>query len=306
LTKVVDGKRLFFPHCPTEDCAQQKLLSILHRSPEVLGHRQSRWTLKALLQSCSWLKLRTEAGLWYLLKRLGIVRKQGRIALHSPDGDYDAKLAYLQACFEQAVSQPDRIVFLYLDEFSYYRQPTVACAYALRGKTQSRAPLSHRSNTRCRGIGALNALTGQVIYRQAEKITLSVQNKFYQDIRAAYPTAHRIYVVQDNWPNHSHPKVLASLETQESPFPMNVLPSWSTAQHPQAVNALPIQLIFLPTYAPWTNPIEKLWRWLRQTVLHLHRFSDAWTALKQRVLDFMATFAQGSQALLRYVGLLPD
>ena len=69
---------------------------------------------------------------------------------------------------------------------------------------------------------------------------------------------------------------------------------------------MPIQLVFVPTYAPWTNPIEKLWRWLRQDILHLHRFSDRWNDLKQRVLDFMAQFEQDSTQLLHYVGLLPD
>ncbi|MBE2197018.1 MAG: transposase, partial [Anaerolinea sp.] len=28
--------------------------------------------------------------------------------------------------------------------------------------------------------------------------------------------------------------------------------------------------LFLPTYASWLNPIEKLWRWLRADVLYNH------------------------------------
>jgi hypothetical protein len=67
---------------------------------------------------------------------------------------------------------------------------------------------------------------------------------------------------------------------------------------------LPIQLLFLPTYASWLNPIEKLWRWLRQQVIHLHGFSDDWPALKARVADFLNQFRNGSTELLRYVGLL--
>ena len=74
----------------------------------------------------------------------------------------------------------------------------------------------------------------------------------------------------------------------------------------QGSDNLPIQLLFVPTYAPWLNPIEQLWRWLHQDVLHFHRLSDDWDELKQRVLDFMAQFAHGSTDLLRYVGLLYD
>jgi transposase len=35
-----------------------------------------------------------------------------------------------------------------------------------------------------------------------------------------------------------------------------------------------IVLVPLPTYAPWTNPVEKVWRKLCQEVLHLHEFVD--------------------------------
>jgi transposase len=73
----------------------------------------------------------------------------------------------------------------------------------------------------------------------------------------------------------------------------------------QAAKAHRIQMVALPTYAPWLNPIEKLWRKLKQDVLHLHRLSDDWEVLQQRVTTFLEHFAAGSLALLRYVGLLP-
>jgi hypothetical protein len=39
----------------------------------------------------------------------------------------------------------------------------------------------------------------------------------------------------------------------------------------EALCGLPrLQSVWLPTYAPWLNPIEKLWRWLRQDVLKMH------------------------------------
>ncbi len=63
----------------------------------------------------------------------------------------------------------------------------------------------------------------------------------------------------------------------------------------------------LPTYASWANPIEKLWRWLRQDLLHLHRLAGDLAGLRAAVERFLERFAHGSLALLRYVGLpLPD
>ena len=73
------------------------------------------------------------------------------------------------------------------------------------------------------------------------------------------------------------------------------------------VDALPrIEPVWLPTYAPWLNPIEKLWRWLRQDVLKLHRLADDWPELQRRVNAFLDQFATGSHELLRYAGLSGD
>ena len=114
--------------------------------------------------------------------------------------------------------------------------------------------------------------------------------------------------MQDNWPIHFHPDVLVALQAQQSPFAFPRPPSWSLAPSPAGVKRwgalqLPIQLVVLPTYASWCNPIEKLWRWPNQDVLHLHRQANDLKALRALVADFLAQFAQGSSALLRYVGL---
>jgi hypothetical protein len=62
-------------------------------------------------------------------------------------------------------------------------------------------------------------------------------------------------------------------------------------------------VVLLPTYASWCNPIEKLWRKLKQEVLHLHRLADDLTTLRALVKEFLLQFASGSSDLLRYVGL---
>jgi len=275
--------------------------------PENFQQTGSRWSLESLLRGCEWLRLYSRSGLCRLLQRLGIGYKRARNYLHSPDRDYAAKVAYVQACWQLAQTEPERYVMLYLDEFAFERQPTLAQAYDERGQNCPLARLSHRSNTQCRGLGALNALTGQVLYIQRTHITTAVLSTFYAQIAAAYPQAETIFVVQDNWPVHVHPDVLVRLQPQHSPFWPHIPDNWPAQARPRAVHdALPIQLCFLPTYSPWLNPIEKLWRWLRQQVLHLHRFSDDWERLKRRVLDFIAQFELGSLPLLRYVGLLPS
>ena len=283
------------------------MLECLHQPPESFNHAQSRWSLQALLESCDWLQLKTLPGLWQLLDRLGISYKRARDYLHSPDREYGAKVTYIQHCLEQTLSEPERYVLVYLDEFGFERQPTLSWTYTQRATALPLAQRSYRSNTLCRGIGALNALSGQLTYEQHSKITLPRLSNFYQHLVAEYSWAQCIFVVQDNWPVHVHPDIVARLQTQTSPFWPTVPANWPTAASRRAMpDCLPIQFVFLPTYAPWLNPIEQLWRWVRHDVLHLHPFSDDWLALKQRVLDFMARFSTPSPDLLNYVGLLPS
>ena len=169
--------------------------------------------------------------------------------------------------------------------------------------TQPLAARSHAKNTAFRIMGALNAVSGQVTYRQRSHTNLACLVDFWYDLRQAYPDATTIYVVVDNWPVLFHPAVLAPLQAQNLPWPPYLPVTGRRRPVKQARrDNLPIQLLCLPTYASWLNPIEKLWRWLKQDVLHLHRLSQDWPALKQAVADFLDPFAAGSRPLLRYVG----
>ena len=97
---------------------------------------------------------------------------------------------------------------------------------------------------------------------QRNKITIAALVGFYQQLRQAYPLAQTIYVVLDNWPVHYHPDVLAALQPQQTPFPLKTPASWSHVKPKARYKTLnlPIQLIPLPTYASWLNPIEGLWK----------------------------------------------
>jgi transposase len=66
-----------------------------------------------------------------------------------------------------------------------------------------------------------------------------------------------------------------------------------------------IPFLRLPTYAPWTNPSEKLWLKLSQELLDRHEFGNDWKGLQQAIDEWLASFAQGSASLLHFVGLSP-
>ena len=238
-----------------------------------------KWTVRTIQTTFDWLRPYTLSGVWRLLRRWGLRLRAAQVQLFSPDPEYAVKQARLEECLREAVRQPGKIVALFLDEFGYYRWPAPARDWGLQARQATRAG----NNQQWRTVGALNALTGQVNYWDGYMVGRRQLLGFYAHLQAVYATADRIYVVQDNWNIHSHPDVLAVFAD-------------SPRLHP----------IWLPTYAPWLNPIEKLWRWIRQDVLKLHRWVTDWERVRQTVRDFLHQFRGGSQYLLQYVGLLGD
>jgi hypothetical protein len=66
-----------------------------------------------------WLAGRSLGAVHGLLRRLGVAYKRGRRYVHSPDPDYDAKLAVVAQARAHAADDPDHVVFLYQDECTY-------------------------------------------------------------------------------------------------------------------------------------------------------------------------------------------
>lgn len=275
------------------------------RAPQQLQQPGSRWQLATVRAACEWLQTRSLACVWRTLKRCGIRLKRGRDYVHSPDAHYLAKLADIVAALEKARHAKGGVILVFLDEFSFYRQPTLARDWGVRGAANQ--PLAQRSlqaNTCGRVIAGLNAISGQTTALLASKIGIHQMVTFWQALRAAYPQAETIYVVVDNWPLHYHPDVLAALEPQRTVWELKTPASWPRQARASAKRlGLPIQLLPLPTYASWCNPIEKLWRKLQQEVLHLHGYADDWTKLKEKVQEFLDDLREGSTEILRYVGL---
>lgn len=256
------------------------------------------------MKACPWLRLKTPGGLHQLLDRLKIHLKRGRGHLYSPDPNYVEKLRDVWEWIRVVQQNSDQFVLLFEDELTFYRQPTLARDYERAGKIQPLAELGHRSNSSWRLAGAINAWTGQLTYAGHSHFTIKLLVDFFAQLVNTYPWAKTIYLVMDNWPVHFHPDVLAALQPQNLPWPIYLPASWSAVSPSKTRRLnLPIQLISLPTYAPWNNPIEKVWLLLKKNVLHLHRFEDDFSALKQRVNTELDRYTRPSPELLNFVGL---
>lgn len=245
---------------------------------EAGGPPPDRWALGSIQASFPRPADCGTSGVWRLLKRLGLRLRSARVQQFSPDPEYAAKLIGLEMAPWEARRYPRSAVAVFLGEAGFARWPEPAPG---RSGAPPVADRRGANNGLWRLIGGLNALTGQVSYLGDHVIGRAKVTALYGQLVEAYPKARRLYVIQDNWPVHKSPDVLEALK------------AW-----PQ------VEPVWLPTCAPWLNPIEKLWRWLKQDVLKMHRLADDWQALRGRVHASLGQFASGSQRLLEYVGLL--
>lgn len=151
-------------------------------------------------------------------------------------------------------------VFYYADEFDITWHPTLRALWSPRGQ-QVMTPTPMQPIRRYRR-GAVNWQTGQT-----RVITRTRKRRWeVAELLEALLQLHkneRVYVAWDNASTHQDEEVEAVLRGA----------------------AGRLVLLTLPTYSPWLNPIEMLWRHFRCEVTHCELFSSV-EALLAATHDF--------------------
>lgn len=243
----------------------------------------NRWTLRTIRASVPALSGRSLSGVWSACQRAHVHWRQARPRLYSPDPDYEAKRDRILALLRTSAADPEHIVVLFLDEMGYMRWPQPARTFTPAAPDPPLQTAPAHKEAKHRVAAVLDAQSGRVLRVDGNRVGVAQLRQLYRNIKTGYPDATHIYVVQDNWPIHQHEGIIELL--QEYPH---------------------IQQVWLPLAAWWLNPIEKLWRKLRQEVLRLHLLAEHWLDLHKAVRDVLRQFAHGSEELLAYVGLLGD
>jgi len=278
-----EAARPLFPpvHGTDLQSAAAQVQGVCYRSPLLYDLPRSRWSLALLQQAIAWLADKSLSCLSQLLKRMHVSYKRGRLAVHSPDLLYDLKLARIRAAYQHMQQDPRWVVLLYLDEHLVGRYPTVARCYSSTGAPGMLARQYAGYNSMLRIIGCLDAASGAVIAKRYGSITVDNFLKFLQLVEEQYPEAQVIYIALDNWSVHINERVLPALQARKSK----------------------IQLLFQPTYAPWTNPMEKVWLRFNEDVSHMHPHWAKWQPWRLRIDDWIAQVRPPSQAMLQAAGV---
>jgi len=167
-------------------------------------------------------------------------------------------------------------VFYDADEFNVSWLPTLRAMWSPQGQ---QVMISTPGQPYKRyGLGAVNYQTGEtvVLFRRRKRRREVVE--LLQAVVDKHPTG-TIYVTWDNADTHSDDEIEAVVRAA----------------------AGRLVLLYLPTYSPWLNPIELLWRHFRREVTHGELFASV-AALLQAAQDFFDRYNQFPERVRSIIG----
>lgn len=167
-------------------------------------------------------------------------------------------------------------MFYYADEFNLSWLPTLRAMWSPKGQ-QVMIPTPGQPS-RYYGIGAVNYHTGETVVLFERRKRRQEIAKLLAALVAKHPTG-TIYVAWDNADTHEDDEVEAVVRAA----------------------AGRLVLLYLPTYSPWLNPIEMLWRHFRREVTHCELFASM-KALLAAARECFARFNQRPQQILSVIG----
>lgn len=130
-------------------------------------------------------------------------------------------------------------------------------------------------------IGAVDYHTGQTVVLIRRRKRRQETAELLEALLAKHP-ADTVYVAWDNATPHEDDEVEAVLRGA----------------------AGRLVLLYLPTYSPWLNPIEMLWRHFRREVTHCELFENM-QALLEATREFFERYNRSPERVLSIIGAHP-
>ena len=118
--------------------------------------------------------------------------------------------------------------------------------------------------------GSIDMIMHSVLIREDKTLNAESTIQFFQKIEEAYPSKHKIHIFCDNAPYYRNKMVKQYLETSR------------------------ISLHFLPPYSPNLNPIERLWKWMRERVLY-NSYYQEFDDFRSAVMGFFSIVSSAGE-----------
>lgn len=224
-----------------------KLLELVQKQPGDYGYLRSRWTSEMLSEQIyEALDVVIHAStVRRLLPRLGVFWNRARPTLCIKDRTKARKMKAIKYALDHA---DDENPVFYVDEVDIDLNPRIGHGWMRKGQ-QSAIPTPGKNQKRYLA-GALNAVTGNVVWVEWKKKNSEIFIRLLAQLRKRYRRARKITLIADNYVIHKSAMTQCFLR-HNSKF----------------------EILFQPAYHPWVNKIELLWKQLHDTVTRNHRHS---------------------------------
>jgi transposase len=125
---------------------------------------------------------------------------------------------------------------------------------------------SNSGRSRLNLTGAVDILSHQVVVQEDKMLNAEATIRFFKKLEASQPNKNQIHVFCDNARYYRNKNVTEYLQTSR------------------------IKLHFLPPYSPNLNPIERLWKWMKETVVY-NTYYEEFECFRQAVLGFFESLS---------------
>jgi len=167
-------------------------------------------------------------------------------------------------------------VFYYADEVNVSWLPTMRAMWSPKGQ-QVMIPTPGQPKVHY-GLGAVNYHTGETVVLIRRRKRRQEVAELLQALLDKHPTG-TIFVAWDNFTAHQDDEIEEVVRSA----------------------AGRLVLLYLPTYSPWLNPIEMLWRHFRREVTHCELFETV-KVLIEAAYDFFRRYNQTPEKVLSIIG----
>lgn len=212
---------------------RRSLLAMLKKVPSAYGWCRTRWSCATLAAQLTLQRgiVVSASTMRRWLHALGWVWKRAQLVARDDDPERVVKLACIRHTLE---TLGNRAVVLFADELDIHLLPKVG--YQWMPQRETVKLITPGQNQRYSLAGALEPKTGRLVHCGGPRKTKALFRALLDRLEWLYPQAQfaKVYIVVDNYGIHK----------------ARAVERWLAA-HPR------FELLFLPTYCPKANPIER-------------------------------------------------
>ncbi|GMO01749.1 hypothetical protein PthstB1num2_37920 [Parageobacillus thermoglucosidasius] len=168
------------------------------------------------------------------------------------------------------------MVIIYEDESHIRDNQALRATWSIKGRQKQTPTYGHHATVSL--LGGVNIETGEFLCMETNQCNAHAFLQFLQYTLDQYPDKHAVMVL-DNAKIH-RAKVL-------QPF---------FHEHEERLT-----LVFLPPYSPNFNLVERIWGWLKESVI-ANRFHANRKELRESIVSFLDYLAQFPEKVLQRIG----